>query len=136
MANLGSKWSAHGEPSLRMGRVWRVWITCCLPHSSKKSEPEGVPLHRKRDWRAEMKTYLVSEEVLRQVLEIVQTKSSGDSYLSLDEYKAIKQVEILLAKEPSEPVAWAHKTNSRAVLRSVGDTMETDKWEPLFRKDA
>ena len=55
-----------------------------------------------------MKTYLVSEELLRQVLGCIgyavdAARSASAFALVTDTAKA---VETLLAKEPSEPVAW------------------------------
>ena len=78
-----------------------------------------------------MATYLIDEEVLRQVLDALEDKSRWSKECSL----AMEALRTILASPPAEPMAWAHKTNTSAVLRSVGGTMETNMWVPLFRKD-
>jgi hypothetical protein len=52
-----------------------------------------------------MKTYLVSEELLRQVLDAIDERRalSGET---AKEYYVAHQLRTLLAKEPNEPVAW------------------------------
>jgi hypothetical protein len=89
-----------------------------------------------------MKTYLVSEELL---LEVLTDLRSLDSILA-GEYSAgpcdsRPLVEALLAKEPSAPAAWeAIKNNTSRFtnLEAASKELASYGWEitPLYRKDA
>ena len=83
-----------------------------------------------------MADYIVSEEVLRQVLDALDDNMQDERVGQWAQMsRAVGAISEILASPPAEPRAWAHKTNTSAVLRSVGGTMETDMWEPLYRKD-
>jgi hypothetical protein len=78
------------------------------------------------------KTYLVSEELLRQVL---------DDALKDDLYEVVNSLRTLLAKEPSEPVAWSDCLGQVRVkkelefLEAKGDQRFRTYDTPLYRKD-
>ncbi len=83
-----------------------------------------------------MKTYLVSEELLRQVLGAFSEASwflPDDSTAGMSCEVANKALRTLLAKEPSEPIAWMQ--NKTGCLRH-DEKFDTSNWTPLYRKDA
>lgn len=43
-----------------------------------------------------------------------------------------RALEAKIMERIGEPVAWCNKKNTRAVIRSVGGTMHTGDWTPLF----
>ena len=84
-----------------------------------------------------MKTYLVSEELLRQVLEGLQygamripTGATGYA----EAYGAIEALRTLLAKEPSEQVAWC-RLYADGTLDWLQRVEDKQCPTPLYRKD-
>lgn len=84
-----------------------------------------------------MKTYLVSEDTLQLALSALEMSKPAYIQECVDRHDAATDsLRAILNAPEAEPVAWAHKTDSRAVLRSVGGMMDASNWEPLYRKDA
>jgi hypothetical protein len=87
-----------------------------------------------------MKTYLISEETLREVLDALE---ATQPYLHL-ECTAQRLVDItenrisnILASPPAEPVAWMihdRVTSDRLTFNTVAETLQTEV-TPLYRKD-
>ena len=77
------------------------------------------------------KTYIVSEELLRQVLDALELPRMA----AIERHKAGRTLRTLLAKEPSEPVGTVCDLVDECViptLQHMGLTLNT--W--LYRKDA
>lgn len=78
------------------------------------------------------KVYLVSEEVLRQVLDAL-IHHDGNYKLSRAAAERVEEamgtLRAILAKEPQEPVAWYR-------MGAFFPQQEGDEREPLYRKDA
>ena len=77
------------------------------------------------------KTYLVSEELLRQVLDALDTANGFalDNNCDGKFNDEIEALRALLSKEPSEPHSWVQKTK---------DELERDNrsfMQPLYTKD-
>jgi hypothetical protein len=68
----------------------------------------------------ENKTYLVSEELLRQVLDDLEVVDGFS--------KSRAEIRTLLAKEPNEPVLWVHLNGEMFYPRQPN-------CHPLYRKD-
>ena len=84
------------------------------------------------------KTYLVSEELLRQVLDTLDgTGRWATQQLRAD---SVAELRALLAKEPSEPIAYHFSKRSPfgMVVWDVGHAVHPDaiEYAPLYRKDA
>ena len=80
------------------------------------------------------KTYIVSEEVLRQVvdaLEYVIPPTANEA--EQRHYAAIDKLRAILASPPSEPVAWTRKMYG-GVISDVMKTREIEHAEKYARK--
>jgi hypothetical protein len=90
------------------------------------------------------KAYLVSEELLRQVLDALDEASLAtlpDGTYCGKNADTADALHTLLAKEPSEPVAWAYFTPEGALMYSgnskhfIGYLGNVYPCQPLYRKD-
>ena len=89
------------------------------------------------------KTYLIDEEVLRQVLEVIDNVIADwdDMTITPDKLKAVTTLRTILSSPPAEPVAWAWRPNDkwgwsfdmRGLAVGLPDGYE---YVPLYRKDA
>jgi hypothetical protein len=82
------------------------------------------------------KAYLVSEELLRQVLEglkygAMRIPTGATGYA--EAYGAIEALRTILAKEPSEPVAWLFKDLTWTPIKAMG---VDHNGMPVFVKDS
>ena len=85
------------------------------------------------------KTYIVSEELLRQVLDALHQFQKRESMDDLESFgyaadACEESLRTLLAKEPSEPVAWCDAMVQGIPTISYRPNEITDT--PLYRKDA
>jgi hypothetical protein len=87
-----------------------------------------------------MKTYLVSEEVLRQVLDelVVQRDAWYTTSAAIPPQlkQSIESLRTILAKEPSEPVAYLYEGEIDKFTDWFGDECFGYTCSPLYRKDA
>jgi hypothetical protein len=95
----------------------------------------------------EMKTYLVSEELLRQVLDAVVCGASYASAVSGENDRSVKAyldlgeaLRTLLAKEPSDPDCYVETDDDGDIAWGLDVCMSDDpSWFdnpiPLYRKD-
>ena len=99
-----------------------------------------------------MKTYLVSEELLRQVLDVAVSGAANatddETYRRADEM--VETINTILAKEPNEPVAWEYECYRTVFIGGPmwvnelsptpppddPDEVEFRNAIPLYRKDA
>jgi len=85
-----------------------------------------------------IKAYIVSEEVLRQVLDALECVPEDYKLSAEDEIHTLRTI---LAKEPNEPVAWiytsditgGHLYKSEVLLQGL--PANRMNYTPLYRKD-
>ncbi len=79
------------------------------------------------------KTYLISKELLQQVLDALKA-CLKEGEVTLQQYDASQVLKVILASPPAEPVAWMYKDEwGYSSIQSV----KADHCNPvpLFRKD-
>ena len=81
------------------------------------------------------KTYLIDEEVLRQVLDALDIGFDNNIYgvKHNDVCDVSNALRAILASPPAEPVAWIKKTDSSDIWQQ--EPKHPESFIPLYRKD-
>ena len=79
------------------------------------------------------KTYLIDEEVLRQVLVAFGVATTTFNPDRQEVLAAMNVLRTILASPPAEPVAWIKKTDSSDIWQQ--EPKHPESFIPLFRKD-